>query len=118
MTKETLAQEALRLLIPIPKEEFITDTYTDGKGKCCAIGHMQRLQSMDPSDYSSYNCSDFLAEQPIRSASRKYLSDIHNIHGHNIASVNNGDLTINGYTEPEIKDRVIHLLTDMVAAGY
>lgn len=117
MTKETLAQEALRLLIPIPEENFMAGTFTDGKGKCCAIGHIQRLQSIDPSDYSSANCSDFLVNQPIRSASSKYLSDIHNIHGRNIASVNNGD-NINGYTEPEIKDRVIHLLTDMVAAGY
>lgn len=117
MTKETVAQKALRLLIPIPKEDFIPGRFTDGEGKCCAIGHMQRLQSMDPSNYSSANCSDFLVNQPIRSASREYLGDVHNFPGCNIASVNN-DNAINGYTEPEIKDRVIHLLTDMVVAGY
>lgn len=119
MSKETIAQEALRLLTPIPKEEFITQLFTDGEGRCCAIGHIKRLQSDNPSDYSSDNCSDNLtADIPIRTASTKYLKEVHNArYWASIASVNNNN-NINGYTEPEIKDRVIHLLNDMVAAGY
>lgn len=119
MPKETVAQEALRLLIPIPAEDFITDKFTDEEGKCCAIGHIKRLKSYDPSNYSSDNCSDMFTEDAaIRTASVKYLRDVHNAAwSANIASVNNNN-DINGYTEPVIKDRVIHLLNDMIAAGY
>lgn len=119
MPKETVAQEALRLLTPIPKEDFITGLFTDGGGRCCAIGHIKRLQSDNPSDYSSDNCSDaFTADIAIRTASTKYLKEVHNANWLvSIASVNNNN-DINGYTEPVIKDRVIHLLNDMIAAGY
>lgn len=117
MPKETVAQEALRLLTPIPAEDFITGKFSDGRGKCCAIGHIKRLQSNNPSDYSSFNCAEINRVHPIRSVSAVYLKDVHNAAPHaNIASVNNND--INGYTEPVIKDRVIHLLNDMIAAGY
>ena len=111
---ETVAQEALRLLLPIPKEDFITDDFTDKVGKCCAIGHIVRLKSDDPTDYS--NCDDYDCKIPIRRVSREFIEKTHNISYTNIATVNNIE-GINGYIEDNPKDRVIHLLEDMVAAG-
>lgn len=114
---ETIAQKALRLLTPIPTEDFISDNYTDEIGKCCGIGHYVRATSQDPSDYSVKNCSDSVHKSPIRIASRRFLEKKHNVQFKDLAEVNNYNTT-NGYTESRTKDRVIHLLTDMVEAGY
>lgn len=116
---ETIAQEALTLLSAVPAERFQSDFFTDNVGKCCVIGHYNRLKSLDPNDYSQ-RLSDWTEHSPgnaLRNASAVYLSK--NLHFVNIdiSSVNNSE-SINGYTEPEIKDRVIHLLEDMVKAGY
>jgi hypothetical protein len=52
---------------------------------------------------------DFFGETlDLREASEKF--------GFNITSINN--FSIHPYNESEIKDRVIHLLKDMIAAGY
>jgi len=116
--KETVAQEALRLLSPIPYDQWIKDVFTDEKGACCAIGHYTRLKSKNPNDYGFLNCRDFNAEENpvLRDSSCKFIQEKYDIKD-TIAGVNNTD-EINGYNEPEIKDRVIHLLEDMVKAGY
>tara|TARA_R110000868_G_scaffold14426_3_gene67161 strand:+ start:15888 stop:16244 length:357 start_codon:yes stop_codon:yes gene_type:complete len=115
-TKETVAQEALRLLLEIPAEDFITDRFSDGKGKCCAIGHYTRLKSNNPLDYGNDNCID-LGNSLLRRRSSHFLVKKHNLNSfNNIATVNNAN-NVNGYTEPVIKDRVIHLLKDMVNEG-
>ncbi len=117
---ETTAQKALRLLSEVPKEQFIVDDFTDNIGKCCAIGHYQRLTSKNPNDYSRENCDDSYIEiedSPIRTISEKFLLKYGMGYSYlSIANINNKP-NINGYTEPEIKDRVIHLLEDMVAEG-
>jgi hypothetical protein len=46
-----------------------------------------------------------------------YLKNKYGYEDIDIADVNNNPVH-NGYTEPVIKDRVIHLLIDMIAAGY
>ena len=117
-TNETLAQKALRLLNEVPSDEFITGDYTDKVGKCCAIGHLERL-TKDPSDYSNKNCYDNTTTfgYAVRTASTKFIKEKHNTDYACIAEVNNKP-RLNGYTEPVIKDRVIHLLKDMVAEGY
>lgn len=51
--------EAHHLLSGVPEGDWIQDRFTDGVGKCCAIGHYTRLNSTDPSDYSAFNCNDF-----------------------------------------------------------
>jgi hypothetical protein len=111
---ETIAQEALRLLMSVPADDFIEGDFTDGVGKCCSLGHYQRLKN-NPADYSLLNCDDH-GNSDIRNLSRKFNSEIHG-RGFDIADVNN-DPEYNGYTQPEIKDRVIALLEDMVKAGY
>jgi hypothetical protein len=111
---ETIAQEALRLLSPIPAEDFITDAYSNGVDKCCGIGHYQRLKR-NPNDYSLENCTD-LFRGDLRESTYKFIMEKHGLF-YDLSSVNNCE-DINGYTQPEIKDRVIALLEDMVKAGY
>lgn len=52
-----------------------------------------------------------------RQLTEKFLRDKHGLEGTDISSVNNGPY-VNGYTEPKIKDRVMHLINDMIEAGY
>jgi hypothetical protein len=115
-TTELTASKALELLKDIPEEDFITKTFTDGQGKCCAIGHLQRLTSQDPTDYSFRNCNEVIRVNPIRKISEEYITKVHSTFA-DIASVNNED-TVNGYNEDTPKKRVLHLLEDMIKAGY
>ncbi len=118
METETLAQKAFRLLSEVPQNDFIIGEFGDGIGKCCAIGHFQRLTSSNPTDYSNNNCcdNDRLKNDDLRTASNNFLRQKYGLKYSCIANVNNANKT-NGYTEEIIKDRVIHLLKDMVAEG-
>lgn len=81
------------------------------------LGHHTRLTSDDPDNYSIENCNDSVVGNPLRTLTEEYLTKYHNLHHADGASVNNGP-NLNGYNEPVIKDRVMHLLQDMIAAGY
>jgi hypothetical protein len=114
---ETIAQKALRLLDSVPKKDWITHRLTDLESRCCALGHYSRLCG-NHFDYSLSNCRQGDALQWtsynffVNSLGKNLSSNMMNI-----AHINNAP-GICGYNEPEIKDRVIHLLKDMVAAGY
>lgn len=113
------ASKIKEILEPIPADQWITDIFTDYEGKCCAVGHFQRLTSSDPSDYSRENCKDDPWEDPspVRVLTEKFLTEVHDRRIESIANVNN-DPIINGYTEDDPKARVMHLLDDMIKAGY
>jgi len=113
--EKTVAQRALELLKEVPADKFLNGEYTNGQDACCSVGHYKRLTSKDPSDFSRPNCDDY-GFSDLRARSEHFLSNVHYTVA-DIATVNNSNW-INGYTEPEIKDRVIHLLEDMVKAGY
>jgi hypothetical protein len=118
---ETICQFALRILKPIPKNQWIINEFTNKINKCCAIGHFKRLTSSNPKDYSDSNCYDwgdsYTADTAkLRKATQKFIKESVNLNFRDISSVNNSHL--NGYKEPEIKDRVIHLLKDAVNAGF
>ena len=49
--------EAKELLLPIPQNDFLLHKFSDGHGKCCAIGHLVRLKSEDPLNYNQW-CGD------------------------------------------------------------
>ena len=53
------ATEAKALLEPIPADKFITGKFSDDVGKCCGVGHLVRLKSSNPNDYSGSNCCDY-----------------------------------------------------------
>lgn len=107
-SRESVAQEALRLLSSVPKEEWITGKYTDRVGKCCGAGHYCRLKR-NPESYSMSNCSEDL--------SFGFIIDIKRfLEGVDLFMVNDGG--VEKYNQDNPKDRVIALLEDMVKAGY
>lgn len=116
--EETEAEKIYRLLSPIPKENWITSYFSDGYTRCCFIGHYQRLTSKDPNNYSLDNCSDLFITSPCkaREITRKFIMETYN-RLEDGASVNNSK-DINNYIEDNPKDRIMHLLKDMIKAGY
>lgn len=122
MREQLTASRAKELLLPIPEENFITGIFTDGESKCCVMGHLQRLTSDNPDSYQRENCKDISFYGDLqdttgfRRKTRHFLSERFGVYS-DIAEVNNEN-TINGYTEESIKARVMHLLDDMIAAGY
>lgn len=117
--QETVAQEALRLLKDIPEEEFLIDTFSDEKSRCCVIGHYTRLKSTNPEDYTYRNCADFMVNSEhriFRNRSRDFMQSVHG--DYQDISVVNNTRSVNGYTEETVKARVMHCLEDMVKAGY
>ncbi len=109
-----IAKKCKELIATIPNEEFIIGQFTDRKGKCCVLGHISRLESGNPDDYEQdlFDRDGGLAGK-LRVASADFILNKHDIGNRDIAEVNNRD-NVNGYTEPEIKDRVMHLLDDMI----
>jgi len=107
--KIKLFETSLKLLEPIPSDQWIEGEFTDQIGKCCAIGHLTRLQSGRPKDYSMHNCSDTSFTDSLRYASESFVSEL-NTWGRekNIAHVNNGETMYNWGNNP--KERVISFL--------
>lgn len=103
------ATKALEIILPIPADQFCVDQFINDKGQCCVLGHIQRVVAGDP--YADMNGFG------LRESSHDFLVEKHRIAYSSIVSVNNSP-GINGYTEPVIKDRVVHFLKDMQAAGY
>jgi len=123
------AKEAKELLQPIPNEDFIRNKYSDEIGKCCAVGHLIRLKSEDPSDFSIENCTDWSGTflfnpEPevgkfVREECQNFLFKKHKILSCDLASVNNyNNINGYGYDDENIKNRVMKLLDDMIEAGY
>jgi hypothetical protein len=107
------AQKALDLLLPIPTEDFITTMFNDYSSKCCAIGHLVRLTTGDPTDYERDLWDSVDSEAfNLRESSTRFMQGVGGI-----ARVNNIN-TVEPYTEDTSKARVVHLLEDMIKAGY
>ena len=108
------AVEARGLLIGIPKEEFITEYFSDEIGRCCSVGHLVRLKSSDPSSYDQ-SLSDSCNNEVSKFVREDVWDFIRTKYGElaNLATVNNNP-NINGYTQDNPKDRVIALLDDMI----
>ncbi len=111
---ETIAQKAYRLLKGVPDNKW-TDSFLNN-GKCCALGHYNRLTSGTPKKYEYSNCrygegTDYLTEE-----TKDFLLKYHSLNS-NIMCVNDEN-TVNGYTQKKMKARVLSLLKDMTKAGY
>jgi hypothetical protein len=115
------AIEVKKLLEPIPSEDFIVGKFTDEIGKCCAVGHIQRLTSDNRTDYSTANCTDRTYEARkkfrFRDLTTEYIQKFHQNYFADLSDVNNR-ASVNGYNEETPKARVMHLLDDMIAEGY
>ena len=103
------AKDYRAMLEPIAEEDFIVDIFTDEVSKCCVIGHITRLTSKNPSDFSFKNCND----NGINFGANTFRNYCYK-HGH-ISIVNNQRVYI--YNQDTPKKRVIAFLDDMITAG-
>ena len=113
MTNKELLQDALNILEPIPADKWLTYNYYNSKkpGCGCALGLYAMSKNIElDSSIINWRTMD------LRSASAKAYAILHpeSFYVADIANINNRP-QYNGYTELEIKDRVIHFLKDAVA---
>lgn len=107
------AQQILDIIEPIPAKKFIIGSFGNDSGCSCFGGHIHRALSPKGAhdylgDFNAYGAFDL---------TERFIKEKHGINHINGAHVNNSQM-VNGYNEPEIKDRVVHLLKDMIEAGY
>lgn len=101
--------EALKLLQPIPEESFMEGAYTNGKDKCCVMGHLTRLTSKNPKDFSEDNCDPRHSRFEEHSKKVTGLNDYVRMNiGQPLERVNNG--WVDKFKLGSVKDRVIACL--------
>lgn len=110
----TKAQQLKDIIEPIPAEAFCSGDYDNNRGQCCFIGHVNKalVGVADPYSQGEANTDGFGARQ----LTAKFLREVHGCYDDG-AEVNNNP-TVNGYTEPIIKDRLMHMINDMIEKGY
>ncbi len=121
--KETVVQEAYRLLKNIPEKQWCIGDFTNYKDKCCALGHYNRLKG-NPKDFSEENCdSGFQTE--LRNITSEFISLNANKTYADLADINNGDgfifklgKTNDKYYDVGPKQRTILFLKWMISEGY
>jgi len=102
ITKIETFKQIKEIIEPIPEDQFCVGEFENFREQCCFLGHIQKYISGDA----------FLDRRGFgaRQLTRTFLREVHNIYA-NGADVNNGPY-INGYTEPIIKDRLMHMIED------
>jgi hypothetical protein len=127
MNKITSFKQIKEIIEPIPAELFQTEYYghsarnwfqhdetthnvgEEDDGRSCFLGHIHRhFDPDDPraeGDYGGYGA---------RSLTEQFLMEKHGLSEVNGAHVNNAP-DVNGYTEPVIKDRLMHMINDGIA---
>jgi hypothetical protein len=102
MEKITTFKRIKEIIEPIPADQFCVDTFENNSGQCCFLGHIEKALTGDArADGSGFGA---------RRVTLKFLRDFHNIDADG-ADVNDFP-NVNGYTEPEIKDRLMHMIED------
>jgi len=111
------AEKVIELITPIPEESFMTNDFSDGKDRCCVMGHLCRLMSKNPEDYSYDNCYEFGSSNPelskFRDKTNSFLIFKYGEYSTDISDVNNFTY-VNGYNQPTPKLRVMTFLQDML----
>jgi hypothetical protein len=117
---ETIAQEAKRLLIDIPEEEWIIGEVSDNESKCCGWGHIARIYSGNFENYHAAYLKTFNKGKrfpaKVIDVVMHFLKGKGVDHFYWIGDVNDGTCKL--YPQSTPKKRVISLLDDMIAAGY
>lgn len=116
ITRIEKAQQIKDIIEPIPAEDFTIGRFEDeDTGKCCVLGHIHKHISGnswgDSDGFGARYLSERFTKAKYPDITEDYGEDI------SIAHINNA-ARFNGYTEPVIKDRVMHFVNDMIAAGY
>jgi len=105
MKKITTFKQIKKIIAPIPADKFCTNVYENNQGQCCFLGHIHR--SIDTGHYAAYGDGQGYG---ARELTREFIRAVHNVEASGV-SVNNEN-NINGYTEPIIKDRLMHMIED------
>jgi hypothetical protein len=105
------------IIEPIPKEQFIAHKFVDKVGNCCFLGHIN--MHFNKSKSMTEPCKAVAGDgYGARELTAKFLKDKL---GYNFSMdgshINNSEC-YKPYTEKEIKDRVMHMINDAIAAGY
>jgi hypothetical protein len=105
MEKITSFKQMKVIIEPIPADQFCRYCYFDGE-RSCFLGHIHR--HINPKDESAWGDKNGYG---ARQLTEQMLKEVHDIHDRDGSMVNNHP-TVNGYTEPVIKDRVMHMIED------
>jgi len=102
ITRITTFKQIKQIIEPIPANKFCINEYKNYKGQCCFLGHI----NMYIADHSAADHDVFGA----RLLTEQFLLEEHGVYATG-ADVNNGTY-VKGYTEPIIKDRLMHMIED------
>lgn len=122
MKKITNFKQIKEIIEPIPADMFIAGTLGKNHGRSCFIGHIHRklnkskkilgiIPINDPTDYEGDSKGYGALE-----LTEKFLKEKHGIIASGIFV--NDTRSVNGYNEPVIKDRLMHMINDAIEAGY
>lgn len=118
---ETIAQKAKRLLEPIPDVNWCMFKHTNSKDQCCGRGHLYRILSDNPNDYTLNNLMEatrkIIDGISVKDWVLKFENYVYKVSG-NVGFVVVNDTQNTKYQESTPKARVLHLLDDMIKAGY
>jgi len=99
----TTFQQIKEIIEPIPADQFCKHDYENDEGQCCFLGHIHK-----------HLFGDALAGDGNGNGARRltarFFLDTYGIDLDG-AEVNNYN-AIDGYTEPIIKDRLMHMIED------
>lgn len=110
---EITAKKALEIIEAIPEDRFCADDFVNyNNTKCCVLGHLHRVLVENEEYKISIQLYAWNSTAKFRKATRDFLREKYYLTFEDISEVNNMN-KINGYTEPIIKNRVVHFLEDM-----
>ena len=98
----TTFKQIKEIIEPITAEQFCKDDYENHKGQCCFLGHIQKHITGSSCEDGDGFGARLLTHEFLESAHGVFLDG---------ADVNNSP-DVNGYTEPIIKDRLMHMIED------
>ena len=98
----TTFKQIKEIIEPIPADQFCKDYFENDKGQCCFLGHIQKHVSGSAlEDFGGFGALS-LTERFLESAHGTWCDG---------SRVNNSP-SVNGYNEPIIKDRLMHMIED------
>ena len=98
----TIFKQIKEIIEPIPVDQFCVGDYQNNEGQCCFLGHIHK-------HLFGHALGDGYGNG-ARLLTREFIKEVHRLHADG-SDVNNKD-TVNGYTEPIIKDRLMHMIED------
>ncbi len=110
------AQKVLRIVENTPDTKWTTGKVKEKlTGNCCVLGHIAEAEGIIPRDTTQVIAVCKLAAE-INKSTTKFMKEKHSIYIE-IYYINDRD-GYNGYNEKHPKERITHLLKDMIKAGY